>query len=241
MSTPVEVADRDVTGLVWTLGPIAEGTLRGRVLSRAGAPIRGAQVSASGREAISHADGSFVLEHLEIGKVTVEVRSERGVGPADGTFGLGPFAEGTYIVRAYESAGAEAMVENVRPGTAVRIQLRQTGSIAGTVHAQVDDFELEIEDTHAPTFRRETFYRTAGRYHVDDLPPGSYRIVEIDPAGPAARTELAVGDVVTSIDGVDVGALASETVYALFEPPPGTALHLGLARGNTVTVVAVDP
>jgi C-terminal processing protease CtpA/Prc len=64
------------------------------------------------------------------------------------------------------------------------------------------------------------------------------RIVEIDPAGPAAKTELTVGDVVTSIDGVDVGVLASETVHALFEPPPGTALHLGLARGATVTVVA---
>jgi hypothetical protein len=517
MSPPVEVADGDVTGLVWTLGPIAEGTIRGRVLSSAGAPIRGAQVSAGGREAISHPDGSFVLEHLEIGNVTVEVRSERGVGPADGwgfdvdagatvtsdlvltaggvisgtvtnpdgspaanvavrtevgheaaqrtsdasgrfqfvglpegrfelvadadgdnasrrqdvsvrpgqtstatlvvaprtrritgivvdadgkprtdvyvaasrdifgdvdngvltgadgTFGLGPFAAGTYVVRGYESAGAEAIVENVRPGTAVRLQLRPTGSIAGTVHTQVDDFELEIDNTHVPTtLRKEAFYRTAGRYHVDDLPPGSYRItvsaggrevqtiaelapgahldhvdiafddrtrlvgrvidvaskqpvaglgvsvelrgghrsqrtrtdrdgrfeladaprgevvidldhdeyvgvrvrrqlagnevelgdiytverhrdeprgsigvttqdlriVEIDPAGPAANTELAVGDVITSIDGVDAGVLASETVCALFEPPPGTVLQLAVARGATVTVVA---
>jgi len=513
-----------VTGLVWTLDPIAEGTIRGRVLSSAGEPIRGAQVSASehgyghgNRETISHSDGSFVLDHLEAGGFTVEVRSERGVGPergwtflldagetvtsdlvltaggvisgtvtnpdgspaanvvvkteiwhgvaqrtsdasgrfrfeglpagtfeleadaggdaagrrqdvgvrpgqtstvtlvvaprtqritgsvvdadgkpctdvyvaashdiysdgdsdnavltgADGTFALGPFAEGTYIVRAHESAGAEAIVENVRSGTTLRLQLRQTGSIAGTVHTQVDELKLEIEDMHAPTFRTETFYRTAGRYHVDDLPPGSYRItvtagnreaqttaelapgahldhvdlalddptrlvgrvidvaskqpvaglgvtvelrgghrsqrtrtdrdgrfeladaprgeavidldydeyvgvrvrrqlagdkvdlgdiytakrqprgsigvtthdlriVEIDPAGPAAKTELAVGDVVTSIDGVDVGVLASETVNALFEPPPDTALHLGLARGATITIVAVE-
>lgn len=65
------------------------------------------------------------------------------------------------------------------------------------------------------------------------------RIVEIDPARPTAKTELTVGDVVTSIDGVDVGVLASETVYALLEPPPGTALHPGLARG--VTVIAAPP
>jgi Carboxypeptidase regulatory-like domain/PDZ domain len=531
-SPPVEVADRDVTGLVWTLSPspIAKGTIRGRVLSSAGEPIRGAQVSVSGRghrKDISGADGSFVLDHLEIGtleigRFTVEVRSERGVGPergwkfevgagetvtsdlvlaaggvisgtvtnpdgspaanvvvwtfigdaqrtsdasgrfrfeglsegheivqaradgdddgtrqhvtvrpgqtstvnlvvaprtqritgvvvgadgkprsdvyvaashdisdgiyryaddaddhhvltsADGAFGLGPLAEGTYVVHAYERGGAEGIVENVRPGTAVRLQLRQTGSITGTVHAQVDDFELEIEDTHVPMHRRETFYRTAGRYHVDELPAGSYRITvraggreaqitaelapgahrdhvdiafdnrtrvvgrvidvaskqpvaglgvsvklrggslpqttktdgdgrfeiadlprgevlidldddkyvgvsvphqlagdevelgdiytverhirgpsgsigvttkdlriaEIDPEGPAAKTELTVGDVVTSIDGIDVDVLASEAVHALFESPPGTAVHLGLARGATVTVVA---
>jgi C-terminal processing protease CtpA/Prc len=63
-------------------------------------------------------------------------------------------------------------------------------------------------------------------------------LVEIDPAGPAANTELAVGDVITSIDGVDAGVLASETVCALFEPPPGTVLQLAVARGATVTVVA---
>jgi C-terminal processing protease CtpA/Prc len=51
-------------------------------------------------------------------------------------------------------------------------------------------------------------------------------------------TELAVGDVITSIDGVDAGVLASETVCALFEPPPGTVLQLAVARGATVTVVA---
>ena len=55
---------------------------------------------------------------------------------------------------------------------------------------------------------------------------------------PAANTELAVGDVITSIYGVDAGVLASETVCALFEPPPGTVLQLAVARGATVTVVA---
>jgi hypothetical protein len=288
---------------------MADGTIRGRVLSSAGEPIRDAQVSARGRdhrEAISHSDGSFVLDHLEAGGFTVEVRSERGVGPergwsfqvkagetvtsdlvlaaggvisgtvsnpdgspaanvvvmahltyeaaqrtsdasgrfrfeglpegtfdlaaeadgddgrrqsvtvrpgqtstvklvvaprtqritgvvvgadgkprtgvyvaashdrpdpmdhytsydyddhvltsVDGAFELGPLAEGTYIVHAYEPGGADAIVENVRPGTAVRLELRQTGSIAGTVHAQVDDFEVEIEDTHLPMYRRE--------------------------------------------------------------------------------------
>ncbi len=365
-SPPVEVADRDVTGLVWTLGPspIAEGTIRGRVLSSAGEPIRDAQVSAKRHredishrhQDISHSDGSFVLDHLEAGGFTVEVRSERGVGPergwtfgvdagetvtsdlvlavggvisgtvtnpdgspaanvvvrtqdgheaaqrtsdasgrfrfeglpegtfylvadaddvdedrnnrqnvivrpgqtstarlvvaprtqritgvvvgadgkprtgvyvaashdipdpmnhyvnyagdnhvltsADGAFGLGPLAEGTYIVHAYEPGGAEAIVENVRPGTAVRLRLRQTGSIAGTVHAQVDDFEVEIGDTRVPMYRKETFYRTAGRYHVDELPPGSYRIT-VRAGGQEAETtiELAPG---AHLDHVDI-------------------------------------
>ena len=45
-------------------------------------------------------------------------------------------------------------------------------------------------------------------------------------------TELAVGDVITSIDGVDAGVLASETVCALFEPPPGTVTLSGPGSGH---------
>jgi hypothetical protein len=69
------------------------------------------------------------------------------------------------------------------------------------------------------------------------LARGSLRITEIDPPGPAAKTELAVGDVVTAIDGTNVTAVEPDTARLLLVVPAGTAIRLGLARGATITVV----
>jgi C-terminal processing protease CtpA/Prc len=100
------------------------------------------------------------------------------------------------------------------------------------VRRQLAGNEVELGDIYTVERHRDEPRGSIG-VTTQDL-----RIVEIDPAGPAANTELAVGDVITSIDGVDAGVLASETVCALFEPPPGTVLQLAVARGATVTVVA---
>ena len=59
----------------------------------------------------------------------------------------------------------------------------------------------------------------------------------IDPAGPAARTELKVGDIITSIDGIDVTGASTANAWTLMRAPPGTKLLLGLARGAQVPVV----
>ncbi|MBA3818176.1 MAG: carboxypeptidase regulatory-like domain-containing protein, partial [Deltaproteobacteria bacterium] len=68
-----------------------------------------------------------------------------------------------------------------------------------------------------------------------------YKVSWIDPAGPAAKTELQVGDVITSIDGVDVAGANSSAAWALMRAPPGTKLALGLARKVTVTVTLAAP
>jgi C-terminal processing protease CtpA/Prc len=76
-----------------------------------------------------------------------------------------------------------------------------------------------------------------------DTPP-DHRKLEvswIDPAGPAANTELEVGDVITSVDGVDVTGANAPQAGTLMRAPPGTKLALGLARGATVTVVLAPP
>ena len=79
--------------------------------------------------------------------------------------------------------------------------------------------------------------------HPHDAPPDQYKLEVswIDPAGPAAKTELRVGDVITTIDGVEVGGTNSSHAWVLMRAPPGTALALGLARGATVTVVLAAP
>ncbi len=71
-----------------------------------------------------------------------------------------------------------------------------------------------------------------GRYS----PEYKFEVRVIDPNGPCAKTELKVGDVVTSIDGIDIGG---SNVYAetLMDARVGTKLVLSLARGVTVPVI----
>lgn len=76
-----------------------------------------------------------------------------------------------------------------------------------------------------------------------DTPPDKYefKVSWIDPAGPAAKSELKVGDLITTIDGVDVTGASASVGYTLLRAAPGTKLALGLARGATVTVVLGTP
>jgi len=72
-----------------------------------------------------------------------------------------------------------------------------------------------------------------------DLPveQREHKISAIDPAGPAARTALRVGDVITSCDGVDVVGASASSWWALARAAPGTKLTIGTRRGVTVTLV----
>ena len=73
-----------------------------------------------------------------------------------------------------------------------------------------------------------------------ELDKGEYKISWIDPAGPAAKTDLKVGDVITSIDGIDIVG-NQQLGSVLMRAAPGTKLALGLARGATVTVILAAP
>jgi protocatechuate 3,4-dioxygenase beta subunit len=77
----------------------------------------------------------------------------------------------------------------------------------------------------------------------DDAPMDQVvrKVSAIDPAGPAARSELRVGDVITSIDGVDITGGNAQLFYMLIRAAPGTRLALGTQRGATVTIVLAGP
>jgi hypothetical protein len=66
---------------------------------------------------------------------------------------------------------------------------------------------------------------------------GSERF-EVEAVAPPAAGVLSVGDVVVSVNGIDVTGNNHEAGRTLFEVGPGTALRLGLASGKAVTVVA---
>jgi hypothetical protein len=68
-----------------------------------------------------------------------------------------------------------------------------------------------------------------------------FEISWIDPNGAAAKTELKVGDVVTTVDGIDVAGANHARGYTLMRAAPPTKLVLGLSRGVAVTVVLTAP
>lgn len=68
-----------------------------------------------------------------------------------------------------------------------------------------------------------------------------HEVAWIDPKGPAAKTELAVGDIVVTVDGSDVTGQNTGNFDPLIHAAPGTTIALGLARGATVKIVLASP
>ena len=65
---------------------------------------------------------------------------------------------------------------------------------------------------------------------------GGVAIASLDRAGPAVRSGLQAGDIVTAVNGVPVDS-AHELVKAVSATPPGTALHLTVRRrGQTLDI-----
>jgi hypothetical protein len=59
--------------------------------------------------------------------------------------------------------------------------------------------------------------------------------------GPAAATELAVGDVIETVDGKSVMGVDSSRYRSLTRVAAGTVIELGLAEGKTITITAAAP
>ncbi len=76
-----------------------------------------------------------------------------------------------------------------------------------------------------------------------DTPPENQeiRVSFIEPDGPAAKTDIKVGDVIVSVDGVDVSGANGMHAWTLMNAPPGTKLVLGLARGASITLTLAPP
>jgi protocatechuate 3,4-dioxygenase beta subunit len=192
-------------------------TVRGRVLDLdTGEPVPGMRVKfgAEGKEAfISSAD------HVD----------ERSVSDAEGRFEAAdvPVGRATVIVTArafgatsdHETIWTRAMIAGsgaveLAPLRVPRRRL-QPGDQAGEL-----GMTIQREDaTEAPEARR---------------PPVAF----VQPAGPAARAGLRVGDAIVAVDGHDVTGDHLHRFEALTRVPVGTELRLDLARGSSVRVIA---
>ena len=111
----------------------------------------------------------------------------------EGRFTLGPFASGHYTLRAYRKGGGEAIAEHVAVGTTATLQIKPTGSIAGTVSrsdgSPPDEHDIIVNEPKTAFTRREHFFRTAGAFEIRDLPPGAFVLTAI---AAGARKQLDV-------------------------------------------------
>lgn len=63
----------------------------------------------------------------------------------------------------------------------------------------------------------------------------------IEPTSPASKVDLKVGDVITSVDGIDVTGGGSMYAWTLMNAPVGTKLTIGLKRGTSFSVTLASP
>jgi hypothetical protein len=162
------------------------GRITGTVVDADGKPVADAYVSAARESDAAGAQASSVVD-------TRWGDDRPALTATDGRFTLGPFASGNYTLRAYRKGGGEAIAEHVAVGSNAQLQIKPTGSIAGTVSrsdgSPPDELEIVINDPKTAFTRREQFYRTAGAFEIRDLPAVAFVLTAI---AAGARKQLDV-------------------------------------------------
>ncbi len=161
--------------------------------------IRGVVIDASGK-AIADV---FVSAEREMGeRVGRDAFRDRWWGkPAvltdsDGAFTLTQLTPGSYTVSARRNGGGDALVEHVAAGTATKLQIRPTGSIAGVIKSSepVDEVAVSVRDEQQQFWRVETLFRRRA-FQIDELPAGRFKL-SIGAAGKQqdVQVDLAEGE-----------------------------------------------
>jgi protocatechuate 3,4-dioxygenase beta subunit len=197
-------------------------TVRGRFVElSAGTPIAGMSTGAH----LSTSD-SWDFDNTDTSG------DRKNVSDADGRFEIQRVPVGRILVTAYPQDWSSSPY-----GFAAKL--------ATTKQAQA---VMDVGDIEVP--RRRIGPRDRGGSHglswADAVPgtdPAAYKmqVSHIEPNGPAAAAGVQVGDVLVSVDGIDVRGERSYIAYTLIDVAQGTTLKLGLARGTTVTLVVGAP
>jgi protocatechuate 3,4-dioxygenase beta subunit len=220
VETTVTLAEGEAkTGIVLELE--ARVTVVGRIVALDdGTPVPGMQVSTS---PIKGQGGGFIIYGGDDDK--------QAITAADGKFRVEDAPAGRVYVQAWPIDWENSKFSFIRiPRT-----LAATGG------------EIDVGDLKVPR-RRTDNPRDRGSdlgFDIKQQPPdiepedAKIEVSRIRPDGPAVKSGLEVGDVITSVDGTDVSGANSYLAWAMMEVPVGTVVKLGLARGATVSITTV--
>jgi protocatechuate 3,4-dioxygenase beta subunit len=219
-TTEVRIAIEDATAVI-----------RGSVVDGKGTPIGDAFVNAIRQEPDQDMGQALRWTFDEKLRLTAP----------DGTFAITGLAAGTYSVRAYRRGGGDAIVENVKTGTSVKVQILDGASIEGTVTGAAGD-ELSVSANGGGIQRTETFYKSGGVFAIRDLPAGVYTLSATSGnASGGATATVAAGE---TKRGVTIALAPQATVtgtlvdYATKKPIP-SAVMFGTRLASTTFTLAL--
>jgi hypothetical protein len=194
-------------------------TLKGRVVDmQTKAPVPGMRMFAS----LSKGGGGFSFSSAE---------DQANITDETGTFTIENAPRGKLMIR--------GMPKDWRDGDYSWLTVLREVTQSGTVElGDIPILKKRIKDAETP-----------GELgiHFAEAPDGQepeqheFKVSYIDPQGPAAKLDIKVGDIVTTIDGIPVTGASYTNAWTLMRAPVGTKLQLGLARGTTVTVTLAPP
>ena len=184
----------------------SSGKIRGIVSDAGGNPITDAYVVAA-RE--SDAGGS---SNIEATRWSTDANAV--LTGLDGSFTISALRSGKYTVRAFRKGGGEGFAEHVAIGGSAKLQIRPTGTIEGTIRVQGNvpaEVFVDVFNTTTRLARAERFFRTDGRYTMQDLPAGHYTVTAHSQQDRAqASVDLADGERKVGVD-IDFGGGVSVT------------------------------
>ncbi|MBA3462699.1 MAG: carboxypeptidase regulatory-like domain-containing protein [Deltaproteobacteria bacterium] len=179
------------------------GTIKGTVVDANGQPVPDAFISSARESDAAGARNSSAHGTRGWGWGDSEKPVLTGT---DGSFVVTKLSPGKYTLRAYRKGGGEAIAEHVAVGTtSAKLQMKHTGSIAGTAKRESgpmpDELKVEIEDLKTGFERTESFYKTNGKYTLHDLPAGHFTItVSAEGGQKKVETDLTEGQAKTGVD-----------------------------------------
>jgi hypothetical protein len=214
----------------------ASGTITGSVIDHDGKPIADAFVNAA-RE--SDAAGA----RASLSEVRWSWDERPVVTGTDGTFALTRLAPGNYTIRAYRKGGGEAFAEHVAVGKTTKLQIKLTGSIEGLAKRTggvPDKLEVMLSDPMTGFWRSETFYKTAGRFALREVPKGSYKLT-ISGRGSQKQIDLVLAEAEAKTGvTVELDSLVTVTGRVVElgtqNPVPGIRMNAALVTGGGFTM-----
>ena len=215
------------------------GIIRGTVVAPDGTPVSDAFISTARESDAAGAQDSSMGATRGWGWGDSSKPVLTGV---DGTFTITKLTPGKYTLRAYRKGGGEAIAEHVAVGTTAKLEIKDTGSIAGVVTrdgAPLDEITVAVEDLKTGFERSETYFRTDGRFTLKDLPAGHFHVTASAEGGTKkieldlAHTEAKTGVTLKLEELVTLTGRIIE--HGTKKPVAGMRMQAAIAQGGSVS------